>query len=81
MVKLTVDNLSSWRRRIPTEILPQTSLDALQAAKRLGIDYFWIDSLCIIQEEDQHKDWKQAQRCKIYIRMYISTFALHGALT
>lgn len=59
IVRLTVDNLSSWTERIPTEILPQTFLDAAQVAKRLGIDYIWIDCLCIIQEGDELEDWKR----------------------
>lgn len=59
MARLTVDNLSLWTQSIPTKILPQTFLDAVRAARRLGIDYLWIDCLCIIQEGDELADWKQ----------------------
>lgn len=59
MAKLTVDNLSSWTRNIPTEILPRTFLDAIRAAMRLGINYLWIDCLCIIQEGDELEDWEK----------------------
>lgn len=59
VAKLTVENLSSWTQEIPTEILPRTFLDAVRAAKRLGINYLWIDCLCIIQEGDSLEDWKK----------------------
>ncbi|KAF7886094.1 hypothetical protein EAF00_010197 [Botryotinia globosa] len=33
--------------------------DAIRAVRRLGVKYFWIDSLCIIQEGDELADWKR----------------------
>jgi hypothetical protein len=36
--------------------LPQTFQDAVTIAKNLGIEYLWIDSLCIIQ--DSIEDWE-----------------------
>jgi hypothetical protein len=32
--------------------------DAVRVAQRLGIRYIWIDSLCIIQEGDGGRDWR-----------------------
>ena len=29
----------------------------MEISLRLGIKYIWIDSLCIIQEGDEMKDW------------------------
>lgn len=31
--------------------------DAIYIARRLGLDYIWIDALCIIQRQQDHKDW------------------------
>ncbi|CAD6451220.1 5e15792d-3999-4fc8-a9d3-0ab21ca5e79f [Sclerotinia trifoliorum] len=59
MARLTVDNLSLWTQSIPTKILPRTFLDAVRVARRLGINYLWIDCLCIIQDGDELADWKQ----------------------
>ncbi|KAG6353670.1 hypothetical protein INS49_005378 [Diaporthe citri] len=59
MAKLTVDNLSPWTLDVPIEMLPRTFLDAAQVAKRLGINYLWVDCLCIIQEGDKLEDWKK----------------------
>lgn len=37
--------------------LPKTFRDAIQAARNLGMNYLWIDSLCITQ--DSKKDWER----------------------
>lgn len=57
--KLTLNNLDSWTTEIPTAVLPQTFRDALVVARRCGIPYVWIDSLCIIQKGDDNKDWER----------------------
>ncbi|KAJ8130753.1 hypothetical protein O1611_g2875 [Lasiodiplodia mahajangana] len=40
--------------------------DAIQVCLRMGIDYIWIDSLCIIQNDE--KDWEKesAKMCDYY---------------
>lgn len=54
-VSLTESNLLSFKTQIPWDLLPQLFKDALKLAVRLGFQYMWIDSLCIIQ--DDVKDW------------------------
>jgi hypothetical protein len=51
--------LSTYRerlRRIPFAILPPTFRDAVKITRTLGIQYLWIDSLCILQ--DSEADWQ-----------------------
>jgi len=38
--------------------LPQVFQDAIQIAYYLGIDYLWIDALCIKQDQDDRSDWE-----------------------
>jgi hypothetical protein len=47
-----VDDL---HKSIPAENLPRNFLDAISITSKLGVDYIWIDSLCIIQ--DSKEDW------------------------
>lgn len=54
-LKLTQDTVQSLMTRVPTEKLPKSFQDAIVATKRLGLDYLWIDCLCIIQ--DSEDDW------------------------
>jgi len=42
---------------IPRESLSQSFKDAITVTKHLGYRYLWIDSLCIIQDDD--RDWER----------------------
>ncbi|KAJ4420960.1 hypothetical protein N0V82_004002 [Gnomoniopsis sp. IMI 355080] len=45
------------KQGIPKAILPKTFHDAVIITRKLGIRYLWIDSLCIIQDDE--KDWQR----------------------
>ena len=55
--RLTTDNYAALLQRIPMSHLQQVFRDAISLTRKAGIDYLWIDSLCIIQ--DSAVDWKQ----------------------
>ncbi|KAK7217390.1 hypothetical protein V2G26_005393 [Clonostachys chloroleuca] len=42
---------------IKIDLLPQTFRDAIQLTSEIGINYLWIDSLCIVQDDDD--DWEK----------------------
>ncbi|KAF7562672.1 hypothetical protein G7046_g1498 [Stylonectria norvegica] len=52
----TKATLAQWKKNIPFASLPPTFQDAIHISRTLGIQYIWIDSLCIIQ--DDAKDWE-----------------------
>lgn len=54
--KTTRGNLATRQRGIPLIELPQSFLDAISVTRELGFRYLWIDSLCIIQ--DDQRDWE-----------------------
>ena len=60
----TTDRTLPCRQRgIEDEALPKTFRDAVQVCRELDIEYIWIDSLCIIQEQETQEDWaKEAPR-------------------
>ncbi|KAF4629849.1 hypothetical protein G7Y89_g8298 [Cudoniella acicularis] len=56
LLKLQKHNISEFSKEIPDSKLCKTFLDAISIARKLHIDYIWIDALCIIQDEN---DWQK----------------------
>jgi hypothetical protein len=50
------ETLEARKEQISEAELPKTFRDAVAIARRIGIRYLWIDSLCIIQ--DSKEDWQ-----------------------
>jgi hypothetical protein len=61
--------------------MPKTFREAIQVCIRLGIRYLWIDSLCIIQEGDDLRDWyhEASLMDKVYIHSYLNIAAADAA--
>jgi hypothetical protein len=81
-LRLTKQNLVAYKKfGIPWESMPQTFKDAAILVLELGFNFLWIDSLCIIQDDD--KDWKQeaASMGSIYQNSYLTIAATkcHGS--
>lgn len=54
-IRLLTTNISSFLHGIALDSLPQTFQGAVEMTRNLGLDYLWIDSLCILQDSTQ--DW------------------------
>ncbi|OAP59335.1 hypothetical protein AYL99_06633 [Fonsecaea erecta] len=54
--RTTKSRLHEFQREIPLNELSKTFLDAIDITRRLGFRYLWIDSLCIIQDDES--DWQ-----------------------
>ena len=76
---LTSSTLDSLRAGINTSDLPQTLRDAIWLAHQLGIPYIWIDSLCIVQ--DDNSDWarESARMCDTYANSALTIAASRAA--
>lgn len=53
----TTANLDNRLEAISEAELSQLFQDAISTTRRLGLQYLWIDSLCILQ--DSHEDWER----------------------
>ncbi|OCK74646.1 HET-domain-containing protein [Lepidopterella palustris CBS 459.81] len=54
----TQDNIDRRQEGFSILDLPKTFKDAIKVARELHVPYLWIDSLCIIQDGDNGKDWE-----------------------
>jgi Heterokaryon incompatibility protein (HET) len=57
LATLHAGTLQQFRTEIPVEAISKTFKDAICVAKTLDIQYIWIDSLCILQNDSD--DWKK----------------------
>lgn len=49
--KTTLNKIESFEQGIEWEELPKTFQDAVLVTRALGVQYLWIDTLCIIQDD------------------------------
>ncbi|KAF5643442.1 heterokaryon incompatibility protein [Fusarium tjaetaba] len=71
-------NLQEHMRGIPAGNLPATFRDAVIATNQLGYQFLWIDSLCIIQDDE--KDWEtECPRMSSVFQGAALTIAVPGA--
>jgi hypothetical protein len=54
----TQDNIGQRLEGFSLTELPKTFRDAVKVTREIGVQYLWIDSLCIIQYGDDGDDWK-----------------------
>ncbi|KAI1308616.1 heterokaryon incompatibility protein-domain-containing protein [Xylaria venustula] len=58
--QLTTSNIELWQHEIDQgPSFSQSFKDAITVCRHLGIQYIWIDSLCIIQQGDGGQDWQE----------------------
>jgi len=65
-LKLTGETYDAFKQEIPWGEIPATLQDSITFCRGLGIQYIWIDALCIIQHDVE--DWKResAQMAEVY---------------
>lgn len=68
--KTTKENLNV-RTRDPL-ILPKTIQDAVCVTRRLGLEYLWVDSMCIIQDDEEDKADQVSQMHKIFENAFVT---------
>lgn len=56
-LRTLLSNYDGMKDGILISDLPKNFLQAMIITRRLGLQYVWIDSLCIIQ--DSSSDWKK----------------------
>lgn len=64
--KTTRGVLPEYLKDICVEVLPQTIKDAVSVCRELGIPYLWIDSFCIVQDDELDKTREIPQMSMIY---------------
>jgi hypothetical protein len=78
--KLLKDCFSAWSREggLPGTALPRTIRDAISLTSQLGQRYLWVDSLCIINDDDEDRTAQIENMHFIYHQAWLTIVAAAG---
>jgi hypothetical protein len=74
-VMTTKENLTLHLRGLDLNLLPKTYRDAITITRKLNIQYLWIDSLCIIQDDTTDWEREAANMALVYGHAYLTIAA------
>ncbi|KAF5877808.1 putative het domain-containing protein [Botrytis fragariae] len=77
-IKTNLDNYSAHANGIDLSTLPRTFRDVVLLTHRLNIQYIWIDSICIIQDDVADWERQSALMADIYSGSLLNIAAAHG---
>ncbi|KAK4450768.1 het domain-protein [Podospora aff. communis PSN243] len=74
-VRTLISNIEDHLLSLPLLSLPRTFADAIAVTRALGLQFPWIDSLCIVQ--DDHRDWER--EATIMAHVYVGAWVTISA--
>lgn len=81
-VDMLLTMISNYKSRCNKDGLPvnfpNTIADAMALVRALGERYLWVDALCIVQDDDEHKMRDITRMDVIYLRAFATIVALAG---
>lgn len=76
--KTTRENIKHHLASIPWSYLPSTFRDALNLVSALGLQYIWIDSLCIIQDDKRDWEHEAVRMSSVYRKAFLVIAAVNS---
>jgi len=68
-------SIEAHKTGITIESLPQVFLDAIRIARDLGLQYSWINSLCVLQDSPEDWQLEASRMAQVYSNSYITLAA------
>jgi hypothetical protein len=75
----TKGTLENHRRGIPWSQIPQTFQDSIRFCLAIGIQYLWIDAMCIVQDDPVDWQIESARMADIYQNAHVTLAATHSS--
>ncbi|WXC42689.1 hypothetical protein QX201_002465 [Fusarium graminearum] len=77
IITLNKHSYQDLLRGVPLSSLPPTFRDACIITRQVGVNYLWIDALCIFQDKDDLSDWSREASLmhKVYSFSYCNIVA------
>ncbi|KAF2732677.1 HET-domain-containing protein, partial [Polyplosphaeria fusca] len=78
-LKLKKENLDDFESgKVNFAELPRTFTDAVEVTRKLGLQYIWIDALCIVQDDQTDWSLQASQMRDIYSNSVVTLAAISG---
>ncbi|KAG9253326.1 tol protein [Emericellopsis atlantica] len=77
-IRLAKANIDVYEDALPEADLPQTILDAMWTARKLGLRYLWVDQLCITQDDKDEMESHTQHMAYVFANAYLTLVAAHG---
>ena len=78
-IRTTHKTLHDFMSQIPMSSLPPTFKDSVKTTRLLGLQYLWIDSLCIIQDSIEDWEIECSKMADIYRNALVTIAAVDAA--
>jgi len=75
-LETTTSNLKALQKEISNSTLPPLYQDAVKVTRALGVQYLWIDSLCIIQDSADDWEFESTKMRSVYQNCLVTISAL-----
>ncbi|KAE9365539.1 HET-domain-containing protein, partial [Stipitochalara longipes BDJ] len=79
LIKTEKNNFSQHQNGICFDTLPKNFRDAITVARAIGVNYIWIDSLCIIQDDGPDWEIESSKMASIYQNAHVVLIASNSA--
>ncbi len=75
IITTTKATIEQMKQGIPWASLSRTFQDAITITRQLGVQYIWIDSLCIVQDDKHDWEVESATMAAVYENSYLTIAA------
>lgn len=76
ILRTVSENVEQLKVEIPWNSLSKTMQDAIEFSCTIGIEYLWIDSLCIIQDSANDWETEAVKMADYYANCYVTLAAI-----
>ncbi|KAH7089648.1 heterokaryon incompatibility protein-domain-containing protein [Paraphoma chrysanthemicola] len=67
VAKAVTANITQLQAGLDLALLPKTIKDAICVTRGLGLQYLWVDCLCIIQDDDDDVAWEISNMASVFL--------------
>ncbi|KAF3804055.1 hypothetical protein GCG54_00007848 [Colletotrichum gloeosporioides] len=72
------ENLDMLTASLDDADIPQTILDAMWLARKVGVKYLWVDRFCIVQDDDVEREEYVKNMAYVFANAYLTIVAAAG---